>query len=115
MRALVGCALIALSACTTSEPVTAVTVRDANFAVVKELSVPEVESFTQLWGNKVKVAETFTLSEKHHYKLDIGGGADPGRWLYNPNGQTSELDPMVQPVFRLQNIEAFNKLIGATP
>lgn len=111
---LLSCALLAGCASAERGPITAVTVRDGAFQVVKELSPTEVATFDAMWAVKVKVSEEFGVTDKNHYKLDIAGGNDPGRWLYKPNGYTSELDPMVQPVFKVQDAESFNRLIGAT-
>lgn len=116
MASLLSLIAVLAAACAGADtkPITQVSVRNSTFAVVKELSPDELKTFERLWGDKSRVSEAFGVSgQELHFKLDITGGDDPGRWLYKTNGRTSELDIKLQPVFQVKDVQTFNKLIGA--
>lgn len=105
------------TACTGAETpaISKVSVRDKAFVVVKELSPEEIKTFEALWANKVRVSEPFAISDQEaHFKLDITRGAASDRWLYSVSGRTSVLSIQQKAAFQLKDVDAFNKLIGAT-
>ncbi len=87
------------------------TVRDPAFAVVKELDSAELARFARLWASKSEIS--IVAGPSQYYKLDVSGGDAPGRWLYDTNGRATRSSPESQPIFQLQDVEAFNELIGA--
>jgi hypothetical protein len=104
-----------LVGCAAPGPITGVSVRDANFDVVKVLSPAELAEFTRLWENKQEVQASLNNVGGQHFKVDIDRQQKSGgRWLYQTTGYAQYLDPLAQPVYKLQEPEAFNRLIGAT-
>ena len=101
-----------LVGCATLGPITGVSVRDANFQVVKVLSPAELVDFTRLWENKQEVQASLNSVEGQHFKVDITRQQSSARWLYQTTGYAQYLDPLAQPVYKLQEPEAFNRLIG---
>lgn len=93
-------------------PIKAVTVRDAEFAVVRSLDANELSTFESNWNAKDEAPVSFGSVGGKHFKLDITGGGD-GRWLYQTTGYTTRLSKTDTPVYKIKNVEDFNKLIGA--
>ncbi len=69
----------------TPEPVTSVTVRDADFAEVKVLDTDELGRFTRMWAAKRPVDVPQAVGGTH-YKIDIGTGGRSQRYLYYSSG-----------------------------
>lgn len=96
-----------------SGPVTAVTVRDKNFEVVKKLQPQELADFQRLWDARQKTAKAQPPNSGVHYKLDIERGSDGARWLYQPTGNTAVvLSHKKQSAYTIPEQEAFNVLLG---
>lgn len=97
-----------------STPVTAVSVLDAEFKLVKALSEAELVAFTTHWDARQRVqAPSLPRFHEHHFKLDLRGGRRAqGRWLYDGSGHLQRLSHHWQPVYRVADPEAFNRLIG---
>jgi hypothetical protein len=93
--------------------VTAVSVRDAGFQVVKELTPGEIASFRRHWENKQEVKATFSKVGGEHFKLDIERRRSSARWLYRTTGYVRLLSKKAKPVYKLQDPKSFNRLIGA--
>lgn len=106
--------LVALfGACSEPEPITAVSVRDANFQIVKTLTSAELPEFTRLWEEKEEIRVPPPSLGGQHFKLDITSRDLGGRWLYQTTGYVQYLDPKTKPVYKLHDSERFNRLIGA--
>jgi hypothetical protein len=109
-------ALIAasLSACSSPGPITAVTVRDSNFQIVKQLSTAELAEFEHRWNAKTKVSTSLKDAGGEHFKLDIASEGTGNRWLYHTTGyvQVLSISVLGTPVYQVPEPEAFNKLIG---
>ena len=117
-KLLISGMLFALSACMSAdELIDKVTVFDPNFAVVKTLaSRVELTEFRSHWSQKKKLDKNSSVESRLQftYKLDISASNKSARWLYQPDGQIVVLTKAKEPVFKIQEPEAFNKLIGAT-
>jgi hypothetical protein len=105
-------ALISTMACA-SGPVTGVTIRDADLAVVKELNEAELTEFNQQWRAKIEVETDLKEARGKHFKLDLAQDGSGGRWLYHTTGIIFLVAHNRQPVYRISDPGAFNKLIGA--
>lgn len=103
-------------ACSASEPITSVKVWNADFKVIKELTAGELADFERAWSAKTAADNTLNNVGGEHFKLDIEkGGRSGDRWLYQTTGYVQVLAVKGgKPVYKLQNPEAFNRLIGAT-
>ena len=102
---------ILLASC--AGPITGVSVRNANFDVVKTLTPSELPEFTRLWDSKEQVDVERKKVGGTHFKLDIMRTNRDGRWLYWSTGYVWLLDVFPHPVYRIREPEAFNRLIGA--
>jgi hypothetical protein len=79
------------------------------------LAPEELAAFQQHWENKQEVEDTLFKIEPQHYKLDIEYQHPGARWIYHTTGYVEMLHKFgKQPVYKLQDPEAFNRLIGAT-
>jgi hypothetical protein len=105
-----------LGACATSAPgpIRAVSVRNAQFEVVKILAPSELPEFAWQWENKRKVEASPGSLGGQHLKLDVQRQGSNGRWLYQTTGYVHLLSMQTQPIYRLPEPETFNRLIGAT-
>jgi hypothetical protein len=103
-------------ACSAAQPITGVKVCDADFKVVKQLAPTELPEFERAWSAKTTVDSSLNNVGGRHFKLDIEKGSDAGdRWLYQTTGYVQVLAVKgKEPVYKLQNPQAFNKIIGAT-
>jgi hypothetical protein len=90
-----------------------VSVRDANFRVVKVLAPAELAAFQEHWQNKQEVKTTFFKLGPQHYKLYIERRDADDQWLYMADGYVQVLSKQAMPAYKLQNPEVFNRLIGA--
>ncbi|MEX0701292.1 MAG: hypothetical protein WD069_04280 [Planctomycetales bacterium] len=103
------------TACAMAQPITGVTVRDANFEVVKTLSSAEIAEFDRHWAQRVEIDVSGIEANSPHYKLDlICGGDRGGRWIYHTSGHVTLLSKTVQPAYELADPQSFNRLIGST-
>ena len=92
---------------TYADEITKITVRDANFEIVKTLEFSsEIKSFSEIWSSKIKIGAT-EYSWTH--KLDFLPG---GRWLYNCSGRTAFLSKTLIPMYKIPDPSEFNKLLG---
>lgn len=109
-------ALVLLAGCaSTPKPVSAITVRDSNFDVVQVLDTGEIAEFQRLWQTKSLVDAPFDESKGRHFKLDLRRGTPQERWLYMTTGHVRLLAMVHTPVYKVSEVQAFNRLIGATP
>lgn len=102
-------------ACSAPGPITSVKVWNADFKVIKELTASEVADFERAWSAKMAVDNSLNNVGGEHFKLDIEmGGKSGDRWLYQTTGYVQVLAVKGgKPVYKLQDPEAFNRLIGA--
>ena len=115
MRALLLTTLAAMTGATpaaTPGAITSVTVRDAAFAQVKALGPDELDAFARMWASK-RPMDRAQAGGGTDYKLDIGTGGRSQRYLYYSSGLLTLLAKDVQPVYRVADPVAFNRLIGA--
>jgi hypothetical protein len=108
-----------LPACSiTRPPITAVTVRDSKFELVKVLTPAEIAEFDRHWRAKKKLsasAPSNTRSFYGDYKLDISRGGRGDRWLYHATGKLTLLTVMAGMAdYQIEDVRSFNKLIGAS-
>jgi hypothetical protein len=103
-------------ACLAEQPITGVTVWDADFKVVKKLAVTELPEFERAWNAKTEVKVELSKVGGQHFKLDIAKGTTSGaRWLYQTTGYVQLLTVKAgKPAYKLNDPQAFNRLIGAT-
>jgi hypothetical protein len=99
--------------CASPDPITEVSVRDAQFQIVKVLTPAELSEFRRQWENKQEVTATLSNVGGEHFNIDIDRRGAGDRWLYQTTGHVQLLDPWRTPVYKLQDPEAFNRLIGA--
>jgi hypothetical protein len=97
------------------DPVSAVTVLDERFNVVKVLSPIELVEFNKHWQGKEEVQADLEQNEGRHLKLDVEAGETGTRWLYYSNGLVSLLSPFSQPIYKILAAEDFNHLLGEIP
>lgn len=122
-RISVGRAFLTVAlACTLSagctsipEPIESVTVRGADFEVMKVLNAEEVAEFQRQWQGKVIVDTRFDLSVGRHFKLDVRHRESVTRLLYMTTGHVTVLATTRSPVYRVGEVRAFNRLLGAAP
>jgi len=99
----------------TPAPIMEVSVRDADFRVVKVLAPDELVAFRQHWENKQEVKGILFKIGPQHYKLDVERQDTGARWIYQTTGYVQVLSKFGKPpVYKLQDPETFNRLIGAT-
>lgn len=111
-----GLVCVLSAGCTSApKPIESVTVRDADFEIVKVLGEAEVREFESLLQQKDVVEAPFREGTgRRHYKLDVGRSGTSGRrWLYETTGHVTVLSAMRMPVYRLRDPGAFNRVIGA--
>ena len=114
MRFSLGLVTAALmGGCASPAPITGVSVRDAEFQVVKVLGPAELSEFRRHWENKQEVEAALSNVGGQHFKIDVDRRGAGDRWLYQTTGYVQVLDPWKTPVYKLQDPEAFNRLIGA--
>jgi hypothetical protein len=94
-------------------PITRVSVRDAEFEVVKVLTPAELAAFRRHWENKKEVKVSFSKLGGENFPLDIQRLYSSQRWVYKTTGYVRVLSKKVKPVYKLQDPKAFNRLIGA--
>jgi hypothetical protein len=80
--------------------------------LVKELSPSEVSAFAGHWENKQETTVDSNTLNGFDYMIDISGGKKPGRWQYKITGEATFLDPKKHTVYKISNVQGFNKLIG---
>lgn len=117
MRFAMPCVLALLSvACVKTPPITRVTILDEQFRVVKVLDASEIAEFERAWEKKEETDAVLQDAGGLHFKIDIERASASGnRWLYQSTGFARVLTMKAgRPVYRLQDPEAFNTLIGAT-
>lgn len=117
MRLVMPCLFAILStACAKTPPITRVTILDEQFRVVKVLDAPEIAEFERAWEEKEETDAGLRDAGGLHFKIDIErASASSNRWLYQSTGFVRVLTMKAgRPVYRLQDPEAFNTLIGAT-
>ena len=112
MRRITVVVLLFLSGCSAG-PITSVTVRDAQFKVVKQLTASELAAFERHWSSKVEVKASLEDAGGRHFKLDVERGEKGNRWLYQTSGYVEVLSVLKKPVYRVREPESFNELIGA--
>ena len=101
--------------CSSPDPITNVSVRDARFEVVKVLTPAELSEFQRQWGNKEEVEATLSNVGGEHFKIDIDRKRHGDRWLYQTTGYTQMLNKGPKmPVYKLRDPGAFSRLIGVT-
>jgi hypothetical protein len=109
-----GLAVAAVVAgCASPAAITGVSVRDADYEVVKVLAPDEVAEFRRQWEDKQEVKAPPSDVEGQHFKLDIERQDSGGRWLYQTTGYVRLLSKEAKPIYKVQDPEAFNRLIGA--
>jgi hypothetical protein len=118
MRQAAAIAVALIAACTAADhgPISTVTVMNGgriNFlGLVKELSPSEVSAFAGHWENKQETTVDPNTLNGFDYMIDISGGKKPGRWQYKITGEATFLDPKKHTVYKISNVQGFNKLIG---
>jgi hypothetical protein len=101
--------------CSSPDPITNVSVRDARFEVVKVLTTAELSEFQRQWGNKEDIEATLSNVGGQLFLIDIDRKRPGDRWLYQTTGYVQMLNKGPKtPVYKLRDPDAFNKLIGAT-
>lgn len=105
-------AAFGMASASTPAPITSVTVRDADFAEVKVLDAAELDPFARMWASRHPV-DLAQAEGGTHYKIDIGTGGRSQRYLYYTSGLVTLLAKNVQPVYRVADPAAFNRLVGA--
>ena len=106
-----------------SRVIVAVTVRDEDFRVVRQLSSDrELTAFRTLWYALVETDRaTWTAPDgRAHFKLDVrhrspDGRLHANRWLYHPDGCVNALAIFrkiwVAPLYRMPDPAAFEALL----
>lgn len=103
-----------LVGCCEGTSIKSVTVRNASFDVVKELSSTEVREFERFWNQKTEVVPFQVRPDNRHFKLDIGSGPKSERWIYHVTGHVWLLTKTVSPVYKIAEVERFNQIVGAS-
>lgn len=89
------------------------TVGDAEFKVVKELSLGEIAAFNRQWNEKADAKIALASESGVHFKLDVAQETGNNRWLSYTRGLVTRLDQEAHPVYRVANPAEFNQLIRA--
>lgn len=90
-----------------------VTVRDADFRPVREISSElNLAAFTEHWASRRQSA---TAAFRPEFKIDIQYDRRSERWLYDPAGFIRVLSKSETPVYQLESPSTFNALLGITP
>src|SRR5688572_27472554 len=99
MRISLGLIVIVLiGGCASAVPVTRVSVRDAQFDLVKSLSPAELSEFQRQWENKQIVETLLSDVGGEHFKVDIERNGNGDRWLYHSTGHVQLLSKKATPV-----------------
>jgi hypothetical protein len=96
-----------------SGPVTSVSLRTSASARLQRLSTAQVASFNELWAARTEVPVAFADTQGTAIKLSIGYSGRGTIWLYKSSGYATVLTMGRTPVYKLADVEAFNKLIAA--
>lgn len=90
-----------------------VTVRDADFRPVREISSElNLAEFSKHWAGRRQSA---TATIRPGYKIDIQYDDRSERWLYDPAGFIRVLSKSTTPVYQLESPSTFNAVLGITP
>jgi hypothetical protein len=104
---------VLVGGCASATRFTNVSVRDTEFREVKVLTAGELAEFRQQWKNKQEVKASLSEVGGQHFKLDIARQGTGDRWLYQTTGYVQLLSMQATPVYKLQDPQAFNRLIGS--
>lgn len=97
--------------CSARQPITQVTVRDREFAIVKTVTqARDLTPFARAWENKEEVDPP--PEQAWEYKIDIRRGDEGQRWLYDPTGWISPLAVKGRTFYRIEEVSAFNAALG---
>lgn len=107
-------ALFDISCASVPGTIVSVTVHDADFAQVKTLSGDELDRFNQMWAARREVGGSPQDAGGARYKIDLRKGRGSLRYLYYTSGRLTLLAHDLQPVYAVPDVEAFNRLIGAS-
>jgi len=109
IAAVIACAFIIAPGTASAARSTGITILDDKFQVVHVLNGRKaVASFNAHWTNKVKISSA-SVTPHWLYKIDL---PDTTRWLYDPAGYAQVLSKKKHPLYRIQSVGRFNKLIG---
>jgi hypothetical protein len=104
---------IVVVACAASEPITAVTSHAGDLRLLKHLTQGEVAQFQVQWDAKREVDGSFNHGGEDLVVLDITRGGRSERWHYRTSGYLQVLAMNSTPVYKVQDVVAFNRLVGA--
>jgi len=102
---------IATVGCSARQPISEVTVRDRDFAIVRTLTQEgELTPFVRAWEHKEEADPP--SKQTWEYKIDIRGGGDGQRWLYDPTGWVAPLTVKRSTCYRIADASTFNAALG---
>lgn len=105
-------AVVALPSLAAARRVNLITVLDAEFRSVSEISSDlDLAAFNKHWATRIQSTD---VAMRLTYKIDIQYGRLSDRWLYDPAGYTQVLSKKDTPGYRLESPSAFNALLGIT-
>ncbi len=87
-----------------------VVVRDSDFNIVRIINQPEqIREINRLWKELQQIHELPNTNWTD--TLDIKANQYEGRWCYNRQGYLAYLNVFLEPMFKVEDPAAFNKLI----
>ena len=101
---------VLFSSCAQAQPVTKVSVFDADGSGKVLTTKDELSHFERLWLTKTE--QTPPAKLKWLYKIDVTAQSKGDRWLYDTAGWVRVLSMRQTPVYKISAVEEFNKLLG---
>ena len=119
MKIIIGILLVACIAiscnkesCIKTINLSEVVVLDANFNELQTINDSISSASISLILQQVQVIDPLTTETSYDYKLDIKSNCYEGRWLYDAQvGILAKLNYQSEPVLKINNVEALQKLI----
>jgi hypothetical protein len=92
---------------------TQVTVYDLEHKILAELtSASQLEAFNRLWLTKQQNKGKRKSRSDFQFSIVIKAQSLGGIWLYARDGDITKLDHLSHPVYRVNDVSEFNRLIG---
>jgi hypothetical protein len=104
--------IFAISAQAGELKISRVIVLDSSFQQIRVIDQPEqIKYLNDLWKNLKPIEVKDLPNTNWTHKLDIKSNGSTARWLYNQEGYLAKLNYQLKPIYKVVNLEAFNKLI----
>ena len=92
-----------------AEDISDIKIRNSDFKVIKTINSPtELAEANNEWKQLIQIESLPNTNWTH--KIDITSNTIGGRWLYNKEGYVAKLNKRLKPMFKVKNVESFNKV-----